>query len=379
MMKNGCDDKVPPPPTTLSAPLIIKPTLTCVTKFNPNTKGEFQSCLNSVPVTMMADSGSARNLIGSDVLALVLGEFYLNYLEKKSMRPIYDCNSKLLRILGAVQLTVTIEKFKMEAEFICYQGTNRTALLGFITMREANLLVYPRLGLFLCDKPLDDQGDACFATGDLEPEMVVEARELLLPVAARTRLSVAPGQCANVPAEVLLPALQPADKKSFLYSTFVFHSEKLQDHLPLDKISCYYQYQCLHNDMNVTLRYCNHTKETQLIYPGQIIAHAQEMNECSDEEIRTCDDDVLKYVFSIFKPDVKPGEGPSDPHYGPEKGKPSHNNEVHVSNTARASGHTPRAPNHATPKHGAYAAASRVSNHTSLLPHKKITTNYCFL
>ena len=87
MMKNGCDDKVPPPPTTLSAPLIIQPTLTCVTKFNPNTKGEFQSCLNSVPVTMMADSGSARNLIGSDVLALVLGEFYLNYLEKKSMRP----------------------------------------------------------------------------------------------------------------------------------------------------------------------------------------------------------------------------------------------------------------------------------------------------
>ena len=374
MMKAGCEDKVPPPPTTLSAPLIIKPTLTCVTKFNPNTKGEFQSCLNSVPVTMMADSGSARNLIGSDVLALVLGEFYLNYLEKKSMRPIYDCNSKLLRILGAVQLTVTIGKFKMEAEFICYQGTNRTALLGFITMREANLLVYPRLGLFLCDKPLDDQGDACFATGDLEPEMVVEARELLLPVAARTRLSVAPGQCANVPAEVLLPALQPADKKSFLYSTFVFHSEKLQDHLPLDKISCYYQYQCLHNDMNVTLRYCNHTKETQPIYPGQIIAHAQEMNECSDEEIRTCDDDVLKYVFSIFKPDVKPGEGPSDPHYGPEKGKPSHNNEVHVSNTARASGHTPRAPNHATPKHGAYAAASRVSNHASLGNHAETAT-----
>ena len=348
MIQAECDENTPPPTPPSSVPPQIQPTLSYVTKFNLNTKGEFQCRLNSVPAVMMADSGSARNLVSSDVLALILGEFYLNYLEKKSMRPIYDCNSKLLKILGAVQLKVSIDKFNMEAEFICYQGTNKTVLLGFLTMHEANLVVYPRLGLFHCDMALDNQGDACFAAGDVEPEVVVEAQELLLPVAARTRLSIPPGQCANVPAEVLLPALTPADKKSFLYSTFVFHSEKLQDYLPLAKISCYYQYQCVLSDMNVTLRYCNHTKQTQLIYPGQIIAHAQEMSECSDDEIKVCNDDVLKYVFSIFKPDVKLGEGPSDTDHCPEKGTPPQNNATQVSRQSRATTVTPRAHNHAT-------------------------------
>ena len=381
MIQAEGDENMPPPTPPPSAPPKIQPILSYVTKFNLNTKGEFQSRLNSVPVVMMADSGSARNLVSSDVLALVLGEFYLNYLEKKSMRPIYDCNSKLLKILGAVQLKVSIEKFSMEAEFICYQGTNKTVLLGFLTMHEANLVVYPRLGLFLCDMALDSQGDACFAARDVEPEVVVEAQELLLPVASRTRVSIPPGQCANVPAEVLLPALTPADKKPFLYSTFVFHSEKLQDYLPLDKISCYYQYQCLLSDMNVTLRYCNHTKQTQLIYPGQIIAHAQEMNECSDDEIKVCNDDVLKYVFSIFKPDVKLGEGPSDTDHCKEKGTPPQNNATQISRQSRATNVTPHAHNHATsanpapkpPNHenanGAAAqrafAAKCVSNHAT--------------
>ena len=102
MIQAECDENTPPPTPPSSVPPQIQPTLSYVTKFNLNTKGEFQCRLNSVPAVMMADSGSARNLVSSDVLALILGEFYLNYLEKKSMRPIYDCNSKLLKILGAL-------------------------------------------------------------------------------------------------------------------------------------------------------------------------------------------------------------------------------------------------------------------------------------
>ena len=401
--QDGEESTLPSPPPTL--PHNIQPTLTYVTKFNLNTKGEFKSCLNAVPVTMMADSGSARNLVSSETLALVLGEFYLNHLEKKSFRPIYDCNSKLLKILGAVQLKVSIEKLSIDAEFICYQGTNRTALLGFLTMHEENLVVYPRLGLFICSQPLDEQGDACFAAGDTDQEVVVESQEVLLPVAAKVRLSIPPGQCANVAAEVLLPALSPADKKMFSYSTFVFHSEKLQPYLPLGKIGCYYQYQCLHNNALVTLRYCNHTKENQIIYPGQIIAHAQEMSECTDDAIKACDDDILKYVFSIFKPDVRPGEPPSKPQ--PESsldlGKPSLKNVGNIADkktrnatvTPRVPNHetpenrasrsprtetrapniTPRVPNHATSKERAYAAASRGTRRTGANPKTNVASH----
>ena len=145
-----------------SPPHNISPTLTYVTKFKQNTKGEFQMHLNSVPVTALADSGSARSLISSQVLALVKGEFYLNYLEKKAFRPIHDANSKPLKILGAIQLDIRIEKFTAQAEFLCYHGTNNTVLLGFMTLHKENLVVYPRLGLFSCSQATDEIGDACF-------------------------------------------------------------------------------------------------------------------------------------------------------------------------------------------------------------------------
>ena len=392
MMLQGEDDQesVTPPPS--QPPNNIQPILTHVTKFNLHTKGEFLCYLNSVPTTMMADTGSARNLVSDHTLALVMGEFYLNYLEKKAFKPILDCNSKPLRILGALQLKVAIGKLCIEAEFLCYQGSNKTALLGFLTMHEEHLVVYPRLGLFVCHQSLDNTGDACFSATDPQQHVAVETQELLLPVAARVHLNLAPGQCANVAAEVLLPAVTPADQKVFSYATFVFHSEKLQQYLPLDKISCYYQYQCLNHDTKVILRYCNHTKEIQSIYPGQVIAHAQELEECSDDLIRQSGDDILKFVFSIFRPDVHP-DNPADKDQKvikDEKGKPSPENcqidmardvtnMPRVRNSAtidlrhsdeatsdlRDPNATPRTHNHATYVQQAYGAASRVPNHAT--------------
>ena len=42
--------------------------------------------LNTVPVAALADSGSARSLISSEVLSRVKGEFFANYLNwRKSL------------------------------------------------------------------------------------------------------------------------------------------------------------------------------------------------------------------------------------------------------------------------------------------------------
>ena len=140
-----------------------------------------------------------RCLISSHSLALVKGEHFLNYLEKKSFRPIFDANSKPLKILGAIQLDVRIEKFTAKAEFLCYQGTNQTALLGFLTMKDENLLVYPKLGLFCCNAPTDASGDACFvAEEDRNVELTVEQQQLLLPVAATAALDPLGRHCQCV-------------------------------------------------------------------------------------------------------------------------------------------------------------------------------------
>ena len=238
-------------PTQSIPPPQITPTLQLITRFHKNTKGQFQCCLNAVPVQALADSGSARCLASSHVMELVMGPYYYNHLEKKTFPPIYDASSKQLKILGAIQLQIRIEKYTASMEFVVYQGNNNVVLIGFMEMDEKSLVVYPRLGLF---QAIAEQGEQCFLVqGDQEPEqeVVVEEQHVLLPVHAVGVHVIPPGSAANIPA-VVKPPFQEAFQQ-YKYSTLCIHSESLQKEVPLDKISVYYQYQNLNPNPNPNL------------------------------------------------------------------------------------------------------------------------------
>ena len=120
-----------------------------------------------------------------------MGHHYYNHIEKKTFPPIYDASSKQLKILGAIQLQVRIEKYTSSMEFVVYQGDNPVVLIGFLEMADKSLVVYPRLGLF---QAIAEQGEQCFLVqGDQEPEqeVVVEEQHVLLPVHA-VRIHVVP-------------------------------------------------------------------------------------------------------------------------------------------------------------------------------------------
>ena len=287
------------PPHSIPSPQIT-PTLKLITKFHRNTKGQFQCCLNAVPVQALADSGSARCLASSHVMELVMGPYYYNHIEKKTFPPIYDASSKQLKILGAIQLQVRIEKYTSSMEFVVYQGNNPVVLIGFLEMADKSLVVYPRLGLF---QAIAEQGEQCFLVqGDQEPEqeVVVEGQHVLLPVHAVGVHVVPPGSAANIPA-IVKPPFQEAFQQ-YKYSTLCFHSESLQREVPLDKISVYYQYQNLNHDLRLTLRFCNHAKSEITICDNELIAHAQEVSQCDLDEIERSDDQIAKYIKSIFNP-----------------------------------------------------------------------------
>ena len=278
----------------------ITPTLKYITKFQRNTKGQFQCCLNSVPVQALADSGSARCLASSHIMELVLGPHFNNHIEKKSFPPIYDASSKQLKLLGAIQLQVRIEKYNCTMEFVVYHGNNPVILLGFLEMADKNLVVYPRLGLF---QSVAEPGEHCFLVQeDEEPGQAVEVehQHVLLPVHAVGQHTVSPGTAANIPVAVK-PPLQEA-LQHYKYSTLCFHSESIQKDVPLDKIGVYYQYHNLNHDLKLTLRYCNHSKSEITIYDQELIAHAQELNQCSQDEIDRSDDQIAMYIKSIFNP-----------------------------------------------------------------------------
>ena len=70
----------------------------------------------------------------------------------------------------------------------------------------------------------------------------------------------------------------------------------------MDKISVYYQYQNLNHDLRLTLRFCNHSKSEITIYDQELIAHAQEISQCAQDEVDRSDDQIAKYIKSIFNP-----------------------------------------------------------------------------
>ena len=287
------------PPHSIPPPQIT-PTLKLITKFHRNTKGQFQCCLNAVPVQALADSGSARCLASSHIMELVMGPYYYNHLEKKTFPPIYDASSKQLKILGAIQLQIRIEKYTSSMEFVVYQGNNNVVLIGFMEMSDKSLVVYPRLGLF---QAIAEQGEQCFLVqGDQEPEqeVVVEEQHVLLPVHAVGVHVIPPGSAANIPA-VVKPPFQEAFQQ-YKYSTLCIHSESLQKEVPLDKISVYYQYQNLNHDLRLVLRFCNHSKSEITLCDDELIAHAQEVSQCGQDEIDRSDDQIAKYIKSIFNP-----------------------------------------------------------------------------
>ena len=296
-----------PPPQPL-----FTPRLTCITKFKQNSKGHFQMTLNAVPVTAICDTGSGRNLISSSVLSLVKGHHYMNHLEQKVFKPIFDANGKKLKILGAIQLDVRIEKFSVQAEFLCYQGDNKTVLFGFMTMQNENLIIYPRLGLFQCESPESSQPggvDCCFlAEPDGESLVNVESQTVLLPAHATDHHILSPGQAINLPAVVRLPAAPTRMHQEFSYNPFVFSSEAVEKNTPLHKISVFHQYQFIPSDLHVVLRCVNHHKGEKIIKPEDIVAFGQELQECTDEQVKMGEDEVLKYVHSIFRPELLPAK-----------------------------------------------------------------------
>ena len=151
-------------------------------------------------------------------------------------------------------------------------------------------MIYPRLGLF---ESIAEPGEPCFIVQEDDDDgqaVEVKHQHVLLPAHATGQHTVPPGTCANVPAVVKPPL--PEALQHYKYSTLCFHSESIQKDVPLDKIGVYYQYHNLSHDLKVTLRYCNHFKASITIYDQEIIAHAQELIKCSQDEVDRSDDQI---------------------------------------------------------------------------------------
>ena len=290
----------------------INPSLTWIVKFNKNNQGQFSMTLDSVPISCIADSGSCRSLISNFSLSRIKGDYYMNLLEKKPTRKILDANGKSLKVLGAIMLHTRIgENFSANIEYYCFHGTNETCLLGFYSMRDLNIVIYPRVGLFQCKSSADDGGDMCLhIQGARDQKVLLEEQTVLFPAVAVQDYWIDSGHKMDLKVKVLLPALSEQDRKTFLYEHLVFHSESIQKDVPIHKLNIYFQYSRLDHNYKAQVRYINHARSPASIESGQIICHAQMLQSATREQIDSSDDNIAKHIRSIFTPDLIPGDPP---------------------------------------------------------------------
>ena len=313
MMTDGHNPEMPQYKDDIHQQPPLTPNLTWIVKFNQNNHGQFPMTLDSVPIQCLADSGSCRSLISNFSLSRIKGEFYMNLLEKKPTRKILDANGKPLKVLGAIMLHTKIgQNFSANIEYYCFHSTNETCLLGFYSMRDFNIVIYPRVGLFQCQSSTDDSGDVCLhIQGTTDQKLLQEEQTVMFPAVATQDYWIEAGHKMDIKVQLLLPALSPDDRKNFLYEYLVFHSESVQKDTPIHKVNIYFQYSRLDNNYMAQVRYMNHSKHPVSLQKGQILCHAQMLQPASKEQVDNSDDNIAKHIRSIFIPDLIPGEPPA--------------------------------------------------------------------
>ena len=236
-----------------------------------------------------------------------------NWSKKKVFPKIVDPQNRPLKVLGALFFPIEFGSFKGEAEFVIYQSEMEFLLLGFKFMRENSLLNYPKLGILQekHEEHSSDQTECGMAARSLASHPLSHAgQDILIPAKSTQDYLIPPGASANCTVQLCVDNLSEEDKVQFKYECIILHSEALQRHLPLHKISVYYNYTFLDHMCQCVVHFVNHSKHTTSIQKGEIIAHAQCLQTASRDQVMASDDEQAKYICSILHPVPTPGSTP---------------------------------------------------------------------
>ena len=285
---------------------IYAATFNWIIKFSPQSHGTFPGQLDHQPVVCICDTGSFRNLCSTKLLERVKGPNFIELVQKKVFPKIVDPQNRPLKVLGALFFQIEFGKFKGETEFVIYQSDMEYLLLGFKFMKENCLLNYPKLGI-LQEKQTEHSSaetECGLAAAETQntPPFLHAGQDILIPAESTQNYLVPPGASVNCKVQLKLDNLSNEDKQQFKYECIILHSEALEKHYPLHKISVYYNYTFLNHMCQCIVHYVNHTKHTVNISKGQIIAHAQCLQPASREQVMTSNDAQAKYICSILDP-----------------------------------------------------------------------------
>ena len=136
-------------------------------------------------------------------------------------------------------------------------------------------------------------------------------RQPPIPVMACNHYQIAPRMAEFIQVTVE-STLWKTKKNELLSQMLVFSSEEVEDHLPLDKLSIYFQLLELNHSGQAKLLYQNQENKTVFISPRDIVAHAEHMLAAGNQEMEQCAqvDPAAFIVYRVLTPGpmLAPGE-----------------------------------------------------------------------
>ena len=280
----------------------FSPSLKWIIKYNQNENGTFPVLLDNVPAVMLTDTGSQRNLASTALMSRLKGPYFQNILEQKVIKRITDANDKPLVVLGCITMTVLIQDFSVDLEFFVFHSQRETCILGLQSLKSHNLVIYPKIGLFQVSSEPQLEGQQCLHIVD--DKILLEDQQLIFPAAVLTDCCVQPGDQMIVKVKIQVPEIQKSEIQNLVYECLVFHSESVQQTTPIHRLSVIYQYAVVDNNLVAKIRYKNHYHHPISLHAGEVVCHAQILQQASRQQVMSSSDDMAKYVCSLFCPDL---------------------------------------------------------------------------
>ena len=254
-------------------------------KFESPQSARVPTLVDSSPLEFILDTGSTRNLISSQLLVKIKGPQFLHQLLKKRVKPILDLNGQSVRVKGCFSGLLQIGPFCEQVEFHVFDSDQDIAVLGYIFCANYGILCHPAIGLIQecqdalyvgarsatppLSTPAIPPPPATPVTPSLHQtktpdfaqlpatQLATDQNQVLIKVRSVQEVLLSPHLVSSVRVRLDLAHLHPADRVHFRHFPLVFHSENLEQQLPLDQLSVIHQFVYVDPNFRTIIRYSN--------------------------------------------------------------------------------------------------------------------------
>ena len=226
-------------------------------------------------VVACCDTGSTRSLLSTEIFDKIFPQ--ANYqLLKPVQFNIQAVNDTHLNVYGSKVINITINEQQFSQNMFVFQHSQNTIILGWDFFCRHFLICAPNFGILSLPQKFQTKVTEKCWTSFHKQVKVFECR-------ASADAAVLPLKSQFI--EITLNGNVPEYMaKGLIGKTLCCHSEFIEPHQNLGKLAVFFNIIIWQPSNIIRIMYTNHTDEIRYIKKGEVVAHAEFMQQWSGDE-----------------------------------------------------------------------------------------------